>query len=270
MNTFLSRLNTIFAFTLSVMAGLTFLCFLSTFFNDHKTLVSINTGKIIVKSVPDYSTSREKNDLGFVVFDVQSDILSSLIVPTTSLFLYLTAEYTTQNHKLNQIVMWDKIIKRGENAIIDYKSMNTKYYFWDYGNGLRGNRNVTMTLSWNVIPNAGTLPKVMGEGSHRFAFPDDYTYFDVNHLEFLTLNSFPDHHDLIQNGDRNVNSHCLRKVHLTTKMSPNCYRCLLSSDLQAYRYNSMRGWGGPETQEPTPPSTPHNLSTPHPNLTLGV
>lgn len=39
--------------------------------------------------------------------------------------------------KLNQVVIWDKIIRRGENAILDYKSMNTKYYFWDYGNGLR-------------------------------------------------------------------------------------------------------------------------------------
>ncbi|KAL3879040.1 hypothetical protein ACJMK2_031354 [Sinanodonta woodiana] len=171
MNTFLSRLNTIFAFTLSVMAGLTFLCFLSTVFNDHKTLVSINTGKIIVKSVPDYSTSREKNDLGFVVFDVH--IFNWNV---KQLFLYLTAEYTTQNHKLNQVVMWDKIIRRGENAILDYRSMNTKYYFWDYGNGLKGNRNVTLTLSWNVIPNAGTLPKVMGEGSHRFAFPDEYSH----------------------------------------------------------------------------------------------
>lgn len=48
MNTVLSRLNTIFAFTLSVMAALTFLCFLSTFFNEHKANVSIDTGKVVV------------------------------------------------------------------------------------------------------------------------------------------------------------------------------------------------------------------------------
>ena len=48
MNTVLSRLNTIFAFTLSVMAGLTFLCFLSTAFNEHQSVVAINTGKVIV------------------------------------------------------------------------------------------------------------------------------------------------------------------------------------------------------------------------------
>merc|ERR1711911_125031 len=51
------------------------------------------------------------------------------------------------------------IILRGENALLDYKSMNTKYYFWDDGNGLVGHKNVTMTLSWNIIPNAGNLPR---------------------------------------------------------------------------------------------------------------
>ena len=60
---------------------------------------------------------------------------------------------------LSQVVLWDKIILRGENALLDYRSMNTKYYFWDDGNGLLSHKNVTMTLSWNIIPNAGNLPR---------------------------------------------------------------------------------------------------------------
>ena len=43
--------------------------------------------------------------------------------------------------------------------MLDYRSMNTKYYFWDDGNGLLNHQNVTMTLSWNIIPNAGNLPR---------------------------------------------------------------------------------------------------------------
>jgi len=39
----------------------------------------------------------------------------------------------------------------------------------------RSNKNVTLVLAWNVIPNAGTLPKVWGRGSHRVEFPDEYT-----------------------------------------------------------------------------------------------
>ena len=90
------------------------------------------------------------------------------------------------------MVLWDKIILRGENALLDYRSMNTKYYFWDDGNGLLDHQNVTMTLSWNIIPNAGNLPRylgphisysesthlffrIMSSGKHSFVFPDAYT-----------------------------------------------------------------------------------------------
>ena len=45
--------------------------------------------------------------------------------------------------------------------MLDYRSMNTKYYFWDDGNGLLNHQNVTMTLSWNIIPNAGNLPRLV-------------------------------------------------------------------------------------------------------------
>ena len=39
--------------------------------------------------------------------------------------------------KVNQVVLWDKIIQRGEKAVVDLNNMNTKYYFFDDGNGLR-------------------------------------------------------------------------------------------------------------------------------------
>lgn len=174
MNTFLSRANTIFAFTLSVMAALTFGCFLTTAFKSHRTAVTLNTAKVIVKHVPDYSASREKNDLGFITFDLQSDLSPIFNWNVKQLFLYLIAEYETEANTVNQVVLWDKIIKRGDNADLDYRTMNTKYYFWDDGNGLRNNKNVTLTLAWNVIPNAGTLPKIRGIGTHTFEFPDEY------------------------------------------------------------------------------------------------
>jgi signal peptidase complex subunit 3 len=175
MNTVLSRANAIFAFTLSVLAGLTLCCFLSTLFNDYRTRVNIGSGTALVKSVPDYSASREKNDLGFLTFDLHADLNPLFNWNTKQLFIYLTAEYTTGANVLNQVVLWDKIIQRGENPLLDFKAMNPKYYFWDDGNGLRGNNNVTLSLSWNVVPNAGNLPNIMADGSSTFGFPSEYT-----------------------------------------------------------------------------------------------
>ncbi len=39
----------------------------------------------------------------------------------------------------------------------------------------RANKNVTLYLTWNVIPNVGSLPNVVVAGSQKYAFPDQYT-----------------------------------------------------------------------------------------------
>lgn len=175
MHSVLTRGNAILAYTLSVLAALTFCCFISTVFIDYRTNATMNTVKVVVKNVADYSASREKNDLGFLTFDLQTDLTHLFNWNVKQLFLYLTAEYTTPSNQLNQVVLWDKIIQRGENAVLDFKNMNTKYYFWDDGNGLKGNPNVTLTLSWNIIPNAGLLPSIFALGQHAFRFPVEYT-----------------------------------------------------------------------------------------------
>ncbi|GAB6029964.1 hypothetical protein CHUAL_005659 [Chamberlinius hualienensis] len=175
MNTLLSRANAVFAYTLSILAGLTVCCFLTTAFNDYKTNVTIETTRALVKNVPDYGASREKNDLGFLTFNLKADLNPLFNWNTKQLFLYLTAEYKTQQNVLNQVVIWDKIIRSGENAVLNFENMNMKYYFWDDGNGLKGHNNVTLRLSWNVIPNSGNLPNIFGDGIHSFTFPNEYS-----------------------------------------------------------------------------------------------
>lgn len=175
MHTFLTRGNAILAYTLSVAACLTFCCFLSTVFLNYQTEVNIKTTQVAVKNVPDYSASREKNDLGVLRFNIQTDLSPLFNWNVKQLFVYLTAEYQTKDNQINQVVLWDKIILRGDNAVLDFKSMSTKYYFWDDGNGLRGHKNVTMYLSWNIIPNAGLLPTLNAKNKHVFAFPVEYT-----------------------------------------------------------------------------------------------
>uniref|UniRef100_A0A0K8TQ55 Signal peptidase complex subunit 3 n=1 Tax=Tabanus bromius TaxID=304241 RepID=A0A0K8TQ55_TABBR len=179
MHTVLTRGNAIIAYSLSVLACLTFCCFLSSVFVDYRTEANINTVTVVVKNLHDYGSSREKHDLGFLTFDLQTNLTGLFNWNVKQLFLYLTAEYETAQNKLNQVVLWDKIILRGENAVLDFKNMHTKYYFWDDGNGLKANKNVTLTLSWNIIPNAGLLPSIFAHGSHSFQFPDQYSSSSV-------------------------------------------------------------------------------------------
>ena len=39
-----------------------------------------------------------------------------------ALYLYLTAEYSTANNVLNEMVLWDKIVMNGEKMELDMKS----------------------------------------------------------------------------------------------------------------------------------------------------
>lgn len=52
MHTILTRGNAILAYTLSVLAFLTFSCFLSTVFLDYRTDANLKTGKILVYVFP--------------------------------------------------------------------------------------------------------------------------------------------------------------------------------------------------------------------------
>ncbi|XP_058235373.1 signal peptidase complex subunit 3 [Hemibagrus wyckioides] len=174
MNTVLSRANSLFAFSLSVMAALTFGCFITTAFRDRSVPVNIHVSKVLLKNVDDFTGPRERSDLGFVTFDLSADLKPIFDWNVKELFLYLSAEYSTKSNALNQVVLWDKIVKRGENTKLELKEMKSKYYFFDDGNGLRANKNVTLTLSWNVVPNAGILPLVMGSGHMSVPFPESY------------------------------------------------------------------------------------------------
>jgi len=174
MHSFLSRLNTLFAFTLTVLAVLTIGVFLSTYFEKYHGSVDIGVNKPIVKHMTDFSANRKKNDLGVLQLNLDMNIDSLFDWNVKQLFLYLIAEYVTPANSLNQVVLWDKIIRRGENARINLRDIATKYYFWDDGEHLRSN-NVTLSLGWNIISNAGRLPHIRANGSTSFVFPDQYT-----------------------------------------------------------------------------------------------
>ncbi|XP_030207877.1 signal peptidase complex subunit 3 [Gadus morhua] len=174
MNTALSRANSLFAFSLSVMAALTFGCFITTAFKDRRVPVNVHVSRVMLKNVDDFTGPRERSDLGFINFDLSANLQPIFDWNVKQLFLYLSAEYATKSNSLNQVVLWDKIVLRGENSNLVLRDMKSKYFFFDDGNGLRANKNITLTLSWNVVPNAGILPLVSGTGFVSLPFPETY------------------------------------------------------------------------------------------------
>lgn len=47
----------------------------------------------------------------------------------------LIVHYKTPKNVINQAVLWDKIILRGDSSVLDIRSIPTEYNFFDDGMG---------------------------------------------------------------------------------------------------------------------------------------
>jgi signal peptidase complex subunit 3 len=137
MHSVLSRLNAIFAFTVSVVAVLGAGLYLTSFIYEQNGQVDLSTSKVLVKHAAEMTAGRKKNDVAFLNFNMDVDLSHLFNWNVKQLFLYLTAEYTTKSNKINQVVLWDKIILKGQNTNLKLKSLKTKYNLWDDGDGLK-------------------------------------------------------------------------------------------------------------------------------------
>jgi len=59
--------------------------------------------------------------LGNFYFDMKADLTELFHWNNKQLFLYVMAEYKTEQNDINQVVVWDRIIKRGEKSKLDLK-----------------------------------------------------------------------------------------------------------------------------------------------------
>lgn len=148
---------------------------MSTFAKNYSTDVRIKdlTGRVNVAYINGLGEVEEAVING----DIDVDLTPLFDWNAKQLFVYLIAEYVTpaKPNSMNQIVLWDKIIKRGEVARINQKKFSQEYRFLDDQKALKGNSNVTLFLQWNIIPNAGALANARGVGSQSIAMPDTYT-----------------------------------------------------------------------------------------------
>ena len=106
MNTVLARLNAIFAFSLTVLAVCTLLLFISSSHLDNSLSdVTILPSRVRVRSAREYPRSPIASDLGHLVFDLSANLSQLFNWNCKEVFLFLTAEYETENNIFNQVSM---------------------------------------------------------------------------------------------------------------------------------------------------------------------
>ncbi|KAG7365030.1 signal peptidase subunit [Nitzschia inconspicua] len=115
-------------------------------------------------------------DRALLSFDIHADMEPAFHWNVKQLFVYVVASYETDSKKVNQVVIWDKIVE-AIDPVKEIKQENVfvKYALVDQGDELRG-KDVQLQLMWDHMPITGFL--YMGEQPKdtmtQFTLPSEY------------------------------------------------------------------------------------------------
>eukprot|EP01102_Stenamoeba_stenopodia_P015436 TRINITY_DN5256_c0_g1_i1.p1 TRINITY_DN5256_c0_g1~~TRINITY_DN5256_c0_g1_i1.p1 ORF type:complete len:179 (-),score=54.09 TRINITY_DN5256_c0_g1_i1:50-586(-) len=177
MHSWTSRANAIFAFSTFILIGLTMFNYFSTYYlsrTPENAEIKFSVKQFYQSPLRTYYEKQidQKFDYADAVLEIKADLTSAFNWNTKQLFVFVIAEYKTEdNKKNNQVVLWDKIITSQDKADIFF-NVKSKYAFIDQG--LKGN-NVTISLMYDVTPITGVLYFVKA-AELSYSFPTDYSF----------------------------------------------------------------------------------------------
>lgn len=161
------RLNAVVFFALSVLLGLATFCCFSTHF--HETQPVIQTLKLnTVRAL----RNQGGVDRAVLSFDLKADLSSAWHWNTHQVFVFLVAEYKTDDDRLHEVVIWDRIVMSKEKMILKETNEFVKYPLVARGPDLRG-RDVTLKLKWDHMPITGNV-YFESNGNSTFSLPSKY------------------------------------------------------------------------------------------------
>lgn len=113
-------------------------------------------------------------DRALLSFDLKVDLTPAFHWNIKQLFVYVVANYKTEG-KMNQVVLWDKIVEANDPKVLDEENIFVKYALVDPNSDLRG-RDVKLQLFWDHMPITGLLyiDKQPYEETSTFTLPIEY------------------------------------------------------------------------------------------------
>ncbi|KAI8062602.1 signal peptidase subunit-domain-containing protein [Gongronella butleri] len=103
-----------------------------------------------------YDYRNSKSQFARLNFDLDADFRPMFNWNTKQIFVTLVAEYASDTHNDNKIVVWDRIITKKNNARLKLRSTPNKYALIDVNRKWSGEL-ANFTLHWDVTPYVGML-----------------------------------------------------------------------------------------------------------------
>jgi len=115
-------------------------------------------GHLVISSfkVADAKVDSRFQEVGLARFNLTADLTPLFHWNTKQLFIYVTAEYSNSDGTHNEAVMWDRIVRRKEDALIDVVAP-PKYPLRDMRYSFKKSSPVQFALKYNVMPYVGML-----------------------------------------------------------------------------------------------------------------
>ncbi|KAI0047907.1 signal peptidase 22 kDa subunit [Auriscalpium vulgare] len=156
MHTVYSRINNVSAtLSTSLMVLLAAIACSSLLFTaDPKGTLDVTSVKIFNGDSRRYSHRR--GEYAFVNFNITADLSPLFNWNTKQLFLYLQAEYTNAQGVQNEVVIWDRIVRRKDDAVLKVVGKN-KYTFREYSSKFKDVPPARYSLKYNLMPYVGLL-----------------------------------------------------------------------------------------------------------------
>ncbi|EWM24344.1 microsomal signal peptidase 23 kd [Nannochloropsis gaditana] len=141
---------------------------------DYGSVQQLNVNKLIqLRRVRDNGQTGYHYDQALFNFDLKADLSPAFDWNIKQLFVFLVVEYESKKNVLSQVVVWDRIIERKEDAVLNLKAEFLDYPLRDPAVELR-NKNITLRLVWDHMPLTGTL-FMRSDLVNSTILPDQYT-----------------------------------------------------------------------------------------------
>ncbi|KZP34215.1 signal peptidase 22 kDa subunit [Athelia psychrophila] len=156
MHSLYARVNNVSATMSSCLMALLAAIALSTFLFTADPKGDLAITNVKVTAGRDRRYRNKSQDYALVNFNVSADLTPLFNWNTKQLFLYLEAEYENAKGGKNDVVIWDRIVRRKEDAFINVVGKN-KYAFKDITNTFKKVPAAHYALKYNVMPYVGAL-----------------------------------------------------------------------------------------------------------------
>lgn len=164
------RLNTLSSLWINALFLLCIWISISTYFDQkHTTNIDlISAHRRTTRIFHSFRNTRQ--EYAFVKFGLDTDITPLFNWNTKQVFVYIVASYTSsKDYPHNEIILWTRTIRHKKDAMIRLRNQYNVFSFNDI-EGSFLNKNLTLSMHYNIMPQVGILKWGNSNSSGRLPF----------------------------------------------------------------------------------------------------